>query len=160
MPFSTDTNWPQGLINVFNVCRKTHDQNTPFKYRYYTTYDRLLNHALIQDSGFTFIISFQSTPTEPSLHDLVESDHFMVVLDLEQKPVLIVDIKNDGWANDPDRRRSADTLMRDRFDQMLYLCPLPQLYGLSLLRTSLHVYCGEKATGKVIPKFSGRPDED
>jgi hypothetical protein len=152
MPFSTDTNWPQGLINIFNACRKTHDQNTPFEYCYYATYDRLLNHTLIQDSGFTFIISLQTTPAE--------SDHFMVVLDLEQKPILIVNIKDDGWANVPHRRRSADTFMRDRFDQMLYSCPLPQLYGLSLLGTSLRVYCGEKATCKVTPKFSGRPDED
>jgi hypothetical protein len=158
MPFSTDTNWPQGLIDVFDACRKTHNPDTPSEYRYYAAYDRLLNHALIQDSGFTFLISFQTKLAERSRSDPVESDYFIVVLDLEQKPVLIVDFKDDKWANDPDRRQRADILMRDRYNQMLYSCPLPQLYGLSLLGTSLRVYCGDKAACKVTPQFSGRPD--
>jgi hypothetical protein len=50
--------------------------------------------------------------------------------------------------------------MRQRYDQMLPNCPIPHLYGLSLLGTSLRVYCGDKVTGKVTPHFIGRPNVD
>ena len=59
-----------------------------------------------------------------------------MVFNPEYKPVLIMDIKDDGWANEPDARRKADPLMRQRLDQMLPDCLVPRLYGLSPLRTS------------------------
>jgi hypothetical protein len=83
-----------------------------------------------------------------------------VVLNQEQKPVLIAEIKDDRWANKADKRRKADTQMRERFDQMLHNCAIPRLYGLSLLGTSLRVYCADKVTGEVTPHFLGRPDVD
>ena len=43
---------------------------------------------------------------------------------------------------------------------MLPNCPIPRLYGLSLLGTSLRVYCGDKVTGEVTPHFVGRPNVD
>lgn len=48
--------------------------------------------------------------------------------------------------------------MRQQYDQMLPSCPIPRLYGLSLLGTSLRVYCGNKNTGEVTPHFVGRPN--
>jgi hypothetical protein len=84
----------------------------------------------------------------------------MVVLNQEQKPVLIVEIKDDRWADEPDKRQGADTQMRQQYDQMLPNCPIPHLYGLSLLGTSLRVYCGDKVTGEVTPHFVGRPNAD
>lgn len=84
----------------------------------------------------------------------------MVVLNQEQKPVLIADIKDDRWANEPNKRLRADTQMRQRYDQMLPNCPIPRLYGLSLLGTSLRVYCGDKVTGEITPHFVGRPNVD
>ena len=50
--------------------------------------------------------------------------------------------------------------MRQLYDQMLPNCPIPRLYGLSLLGTSLRVYCGDKLTGEVTPHFVGRPNAD
>ncbi|KIL55291.1 hypothetical protein M378DRAFT_173746 [Amanita muscaria Koide BX008] len=47
--------------------------------------------------------------------------------------------------------------MRQRYDSMLRNCPLPRLWGLSLLGTSLRVYAGEVATGELEPAFVGRP---
>jgi hypothetical protein len=111
----------------------------------------------MQDS-YTFTLTHQTTRDETSLREHVESDTFMVVSDLEQNPVLIVEIKDDRWANKADARRRADTKMRQLYDQMLHKCTMPQLYGLSLLGTSLRVYCGEKATGNVTPVFVGRPN--
>ncbi|KIL60254.1 hypothetical protein M378DRAFT_168267 [Amanita muscaria Koide BX008] len=40
---------------------------------------------------------------------------------------------------------------------MLHNCPLPRLWGLSLLGTSLRVYAGDVATGELEPVFIDRP---
>lgn len=63
-------------------------------------------------------------------------------------------------ANEPHKRLKADTQMRQLYDQMLPDCPSPRLYGLSLLGTSLRVYCGDKVTGEITPRFVGRPYAD
>jgi hypothetical protein len=149
---------PRGfkLLNIFNVSR---NQNAPLESRYYGPYDsdRLFNYAVIEGS-FTFFLDLQTAPDETSARDAVVV--FMVVLNQEQKPVLIAEIKDDRWANKPDKRRRADTQMRQRYDRMLINCPIPRLYGLSLLGTSLRVYCGDKFTGEVTPHFVGRPNEN
>ena len=154
MPFSTDANWPQGLLDIFNISR---NQIAAFESRYYGPYDRLFNYAVIEGS-FNFFLAPQTAPDETSPRDAVDFVVFMVVLNREQKPVLIAEIKGDRWANEPDKRQRADTQMRQRYDQMLPNCPIPRLYGLSLLGTSLRVYCGDKATGEVTPHFVGRPN--
>jgi hypothetical protein len=129
MPISTDVNWPQSILNIFNINRKP---NPP-------------------------LLALQTAHDKTSPHDAVDLAS-MVVFNLEYKPVLIMEIRDDGWANEPDNRRRADSLMRQRFDQMLPDCDIPRLYGLSLLGTSLHVYCGDKVTGVVTPQFVGRLD--
>jgi hypothetical protein len=60
MPFSTDTTWPPGLINIFNLRRESRNQNSAFESRYYGAYDRLFNYAVIQGS-FNFILAIQPT---------------------------------------------------------------------------------------------------
>ena len=154
MPFATDVNWPEGLLNIFNVSR---NRNAPFESRYNGPYDRLFNCAVIEGS-FTFFLAPRTAPDETSPRDAVDFTVFMVVLNQEQQPVLIAEIKDDGWVGEPDKRQRADSQMRKRFDQMLPNCPIPRLYGLSLLGTSLRVYCGDKATGGVTPLFVGRSD--
>ncbi|KAI6154638.1 hypothetical protein BKA82DRAFT_860898 [Pisolithus tinctorius] len=91
MPFSADTNWLQGLLKIFEV---SHDKNAPLESRYYGPYDRLFNYAVIEGS-FTFFLAPQAAPDEASQRDAVDFVYFMVVLNQEQKPVLIADIKND-----------------------------------------------------------------
>jgi hypothetical protein len=48
--------------------------------------------------------------------------------------------------------------MRQRYDEMLHKCAIPHLYGLSLMGTSLRIYCGNKATRRISPTFIRRPD--
>ena len=43
------------------------------------------------------------------------------------------------------------------YDSMLNDCPLPRLWGLSLLGTSLRVYCGDVVTRDLGPVFKSRP---
>ena len=110
--------------------------------------------------SFTFFLAPLTAPDETSARDAVDFVVSMVVLNRRQEPVLFANIKDDRWANEPDKRRRADTLMRQRYDQMLPNFPIPRLYGLSLLGTSLRVYCGDKDTGEAKPHFVGRPNPD
>lgn len=90
MPFSTDANWPQGLLNIFNISR---NQNAPFESRYYGPYDRLFNYAVTEDS-FTFFLALQTASDETSACDTVDFVVFMV-LNQEQKLVLFAEIEDD-----------------------------------------------------------------
>lgn len=69
---------------------------------------------------------------------LVETSARDVVLNQEQKLPLIADAIDGRWANKPDKHRAADTQMH--YDQSLHNCALG---------TSLRVFCGDKATGKI-----------
>ena len=134
MPFSTDTNWLPGLLNFFNISR---NQKLPPESRYYGPYDRLFNYALIEGS-FTFSLTPQIEPEEMSApHDVADSVELFVILNQVQKPVLIVDIQDDSWVNKPYTRQRANIRMCRWYNEMLYDCPIPRLYGLSLFGTSL-----------------------
>jgi len=160
MPFPTDRNWPQDLLNIFNVCRSQNPTiMTPFVARYYGPYDKLLNYAMI-DGSFDFFLAPQVVPDETSRHDTLDSVFSPVVFNQDQKSVLFAMIEEDRWATAPYMRQKADTLMRQRYEQMLHDCPIPHLYGLSLLGTSLRVYCGDKDTGKITPPFVGRSNRN
>lgn len=50
----------------------------------------------------------------------------------------------DSWAQKAASRYCADGCMRDRYVLMLEDCPVPRLWGLSLLGTSARVYCGDR----------------
>ncbi|KAK0449377.1 hypothetical protein EV421DRAFT_1411445 [Armillaria borealis] len=154
MPFSTDTNWPQGLSKIFSICRQ---QNQPFEYRYYGPYDKLLNYCFETDS-FQFFVTPQHPPSELSASDAVSFIVFIVVFNEQRQPVLLAEIKDDGWAGKPDFHLAADKLVRRRYDSMMPECPLPRLWGLSLLSTSLRVYRGDIATGSLQPEYQAHPD--
>jgi len=160
MPFSTDANWPQFLLNIFKISR---NQNVPLKSRYHGPYDRLFNYTLVEGSS-TFLFSRRTVPDsdEPSARDAVDFQVFqvMMVSNQEQKPVLLVDIQDDKWATEPDKRHRADTQIRQQYDQMLPNSAIPHLYGLSLLGTSLRIYRGDKVTGAVTPHFVDHPYAD
>lgn len=67
------------------------------------------------------------------------------------KPVPIVEVGDDRWAQEAGRRYRADEQMRHRYELMLDDCPTPRLWGLSVLGTSMRVYCGDKASDEVTP---------
>ena len=154
MSFSTDTAWPQGFRTTFDICR---EQGKPFENRYYGPYDKLLNYCF----GESFYLVAPQNP--PSDHDdarreTVDFIVFLVVFDAKNhRPVLFAEIKDDGLAHQAGFRFKADDQIRRRYDAMFADCPLPRLWGLSLLGTSLRVYCGTVATRTVEPAFVPRP---
>ncbi|KAK0220391.1 hypothetical protein IW262DRAFT_1384291 [Armillaria fumosa] len=151
MLLSTDTNWPEGLSTIFSICRQ---QNQPFEFRYYGPYDKLLNYCF---DSFRFFVALQP-PSELDTSDTVNFIVFIVVFNEQRQPVLIADIKDDGWASKPAFRLAADEQIRRWYDSMMPECPLPRLWGLSLLGTSLRVYCGDIATYTLQPEYQTRPD--
>ncbi|KAH9989213.1 hypothetical protein BJV77DRAFT_1069655 [Russula vinacea] len=156
MPFSTDTKWPQGLLDIFETHRN--QKYSPLEYPYFGPYIKLLDYAIVEDD-FTFLITPQTTYHEGSPEDYVPGPFatFLVVMNQEHKPVLFAEI---GCANDAYGRQNADAQMRWRFYQLLEQYPIPRLYGLSLLGTSLCVYCTDKASGIITPDYVHDPGVD
>ncbi|KAK2467553.1 hypothetical protein APHAL10511_000408 [Amanita phalloides] len=149
MPFQSDQTWPGGLLTIFNHARAN---RTSFESRYYGPYDKLLNYCF--GESFTFYVAPQNPPRDGSIDFVV----FLVVFDSNDRPVLIVEVKDDSWAEKAELRYRADDQMRGRYALMLDDCPLPSLWGLSLFGTSARVYCGDKTTYEVQPPAIVRPD--
>ena len=110
------------------------------------------------DNFFNFVISPQTAPRERSPRDTVDITVYLLILDPELNLVLFVEINDDSWAHGSNTCLAADGQMCQRYDQLLFQCPIPQLYRLSLLGTSLRIYCGEKATNNLTPDFVDHPD--
>ena len=159
MPFSTDTKWPQGLLDIFEFHRN--QKYPPVEYLYFGPYINLLNYAIVEDD-FNFFVTPQATYDEGSTDGYIPGPFgtFLVVMTKEHKPILFVEIKPDEWADNAYCRRNADTRMRRRFNQIQYQCPIPHLYGLSLLGTSLRIYCADKAAHTITPQFVRDPGRD
>ncbi|KZP31388.1 hypothetical protein FIBSPDRAFT_849882 [Athelia psychrophila] len=153
MPFSTDTTWPAGLVTIFNICRQ---ELQPFENRYYAPYNTLLTYCFGPDL-FEFFVAPPPPLCEFPPRDTVKTTVFLIVFDARRRPVLIAEIEEDAWTSRPDTRFEADRQMRQRYDSLLAGCPLPRMWGLSLLGTSLRVYRGDAVTGGLEPLFEDRP---
>lgn len=158
MPFTTDTAWPAGLLNVFEIFRHQPEPFDKPENRYYGPYSKLLAYCFGPDS-YEFIVAPQNPPSDLSPRDTVDFFVFLIVFDIQRRPVLMAEIKDDAWATRAEYRFKADDQIRQRYNFMLHDCPLPRLWGLSLLGTSLRVYCGDVATRDLEPEFENRPGD-
>jgi hypothetical protein len=113
MPFQSDNTWPTGLQTIFNHGRA---KRTTFEDRYYGPYDKLLNYCF--GGSFTFYIAPQNPPRDDS-RDVFDPTVFLVVFDSNDKPVLIVEAKDDSWIEKAELRYRADDQMRSRYALML-----------------------------------------
>ncbi|KIM35448.1 hypothetical protein M413DRAFT_32477 [Hebeloma cylindrosporum] len=111
---------------------------------YYGPYDKLLNYCF--GRGFTFYVAPQK-PSASDSRDTGESTAFLVVYNVDDKPVLIVGIKDDSWAQKAELRYRTDKQKRDQYGLMLDDCPIPRLWGL----------CGDKASYYVTPQAALSP---
>jgi hypothetical protein len=121
MPFQTDNAWPAGLLTIFEHGRAKH---STFENCYYGPYDKLLNYCF--GSDFTFYVAPQNPPASDS-HDTVDFIVFLVVFNSDDEPVLIVEVKDDSWAQKAELRYRADKQMCDRYGLMLDDCPTPKV---------------------------------
>lgn len=152
MPFHTDGHWPAGLLTIFDHARA---KQSTFENRYYGPYDKLLNYCF--GGNFNFYVAPQN-PTRDDSRETVDSTVLLVVFDVHNKPVMIIEVKDDLWAQNAELRFRADAQMRDRYAIMLGQCPLPRLWGISLLGTFARVYCGDRDSYELEPPAVPRPD--
>ncbi|KAJ7716885.1 hypothetical protein B0H14DRAFT_3522163, partial [Mycena olivaceomarginata] len=119
MSFATDTTWPLPLKKIFAVFRATHGS---LEDRYYGAYDKLLNYCF--------------GPAKREGADAVDVIVYLIVRDAKQRPVFLLEVKDDTHREVPSLRHAADTQMRDRYNQLLYACP-------SAMGTDIRVYTGD-----------------
>ena len=153
MPFESDNAWPTGLLAIFEHARA---MKTTFERRYYGPYDKLLNYCF--GDSFQFYIAPQNSTRDDSRDAAIDFIVSFIVFHRSRKPVLMVEIKDDSWAQKAELRYRADKQMRERYALMLDECPLPRLWGLSLLGTSMRVYCGDTTSFEVDPPAIPRPE--
>ncbi|KAJ7668861.1 hypothetical protein B0H17DRAFT_1087583 [Mycena rosella] len=72
-------------------------------------------------------------------------------MDQRRQPVFLIEVKDDSPLTAPSKRAAADQQMRARYDGLLYNCPLPLLYGLSVMGTNMRVYIGDAVTMTLNP---------
>ena len=152
MPLDQENAWPAGLRTIFEHARS---KRAPFENRYYGPYDKLLNYCF----GETF--NFYVAPQNPPRDDRSDAADFFVsfvVCDKDGHPVLFVEVKDDAWVRKAELRYRADKQMGDRYALLLDECPLPRLWALSILGTSMRIYSGDTASYDVSPPAIPRPE--
>lgn len=154
MSFTSDIEWPWQLKRVFESLKQK-PTNTAQESRYYSGYNKLLQHCFRDSLDYT-IAPQAPPPTAPR-----EAADFMVwllVFDEDLKPVLLVEVKDDSWLSRPATRERADAQMRERYEDVLVDCPRTKLYGISFIGTKMRVYAGDVVTEEIIPPHTPRPD--
>ncbi|KAJ7471977.1 hypothetical protein FB451DRAFT_312077 [Mycena latifolia] len=151
MPFSTDTAWPLPLQTIFDVSRAIRGT---LEDRYSGPYDKLLNYCF---DGFDNFLA--PAPTRDDATEAVDFVVSLVVMNRHRQPVFLIQIQNDFNLASPSKRSVADQQMRSRYDDLLYNCPLPVLYGLSVMGTNMRVYTGDTAAMSLDPpRVATSPD--
>ena len=153
MSFTSDTEWPWKLKRVFEIL-KQRPTNTAQESRYYSGYNKLLQHCFRDSLDYT--IAPQAPPT--AQRESVDLMVWLLVLDEDLKPVLLVEVKDDSWLSRPATRERADAQMRERYEDVLADCPLTELYGISFIGTKMRVYTGDVAMQEITPPHTPRPD--
>ncbi|KAJ7888526.1 hypothetical protein B0H13DRAFT_1705862 [Mycena leptocephala] len=144
MPFTTDTAWPAALKTIFEVSRATPGS---LEHRYYGPYDKLLNYCF---DGFEYFVAPQAPPREDRT-ETIDFLVYLVVMNQRRQPVFLIEVQDDSHLAAPSKRAAADQRMRFRYDDLLYNCPIPILYGLSVIGTNMRVYTGDAATMTLNP---------
>ena len=155
MPFSTDNSCPPALLRIFEICR---NKGKSLENRYYGPYNKLLSYCF--GDSFDFFVAPQNPLSDGATGDTVDFVVFFIVFDADSRPVLMAEIKDDNCTRNAHFRFEADKQLRRRYDATFDACPLPRLWGLSLLGTSLRIYRGDAATRAITPPYQGRPRED
>ena len=123
--------------------------------RLFTTTLMTSSSIMMIKGSFAFFLAPLALPDETS--EILIYDVSLVVYNQDQKPVLFAMIKTDRGATTvhASTHQWADCRMRQRYEEILYDCPIPHLYGLCLFGTFLRVYCEDKDTGRITPDFVG-----
>ncbi|KXN87529.1 hypothetical protein AN958_08508 [Leucoagaricus sp. SymC.cos] len=150
MQFLEDHAWPATLLTLIeSICNRP----MPFSSHYHGSYLMLLYYCF-REPNFMFLVAPQPIPQDSRIHD---ATNFNICLGLPRNSndlVCLVEVKDDHWNLSADLSYLADQQMRNRYSKMREACPLPRLWGISLLGTKMCIYCGDTVTNMVDPLVS------
>ena len=156
MSFLTFQQWPKHMVRLFQI-KMVKDGN--LESRFYGPYNTILNWCFdTADNTYQFFVSSQQ-PTIFDKRDAIDFQVEFIVRNDQDKPVLIVEIKDGSHNALPSTRHSADAQIHSRFDELLVQCPLPHLYAISFLGIGMRVYSGSVETFLVEPPPTHRPSQ-
>lgn len=121
--------------------------NNPSEKDYYAPFDKLLNTEF--DTKDKYTVAPQSFPVPKSYNSI--DFYIEYEVQLEDKPILIIEIKVENNKKLLACRKEADNQLRQRLVELYELCPLNKLYGISFFGTYYSVYCLDKETMKIYP---------
>ncbi|KAJ7072865.1 hypothetical protein C8F01DRAFT_1105521 [Mycena amicta] len=130
MPLATDVAWSHALVKTFDIARNSTSENP-----YLGAHLKLITYCFDRSFDFTYVCQ-----TGDSMVYLVVFDDVRP----EQCPVFLIQVNDDEHKLSLTERQAADEKMRKRYNDLLRDCPIPSLYGLSVMGTRMQVYCGDK----------------
>jgi hypothetical protein len=120
MSSQTDNTWPAGLLSIFEHCRDRHE-----------TFENCYSGSLRQTVELLFrewfrILRRTAEPPVLDSHDAINFIVMLVVSNGHVKPVLLIEVKDDTWAQKAELRfcYRADIHMCRRYALMLDDCPV------------------------------------
>jgi len=118
--------WPRQVVRQFEKVPPN-----PSEADFHGPYNKLLNTVFPPESEFTVVPQYMPSSRE--------SADFLVVFEviLEDKPVLILELRSPSDLRYASKRRAADRKVRDRIHDLYADCPLPVLHAVSAMGTRL-----------------------
>ncbi|KAF5364358.1 hypothetical protein D9756_001111 [Leucocoprinus leucothites] len=102
---------------------------------------------------FEFDVALQRFPSlqNPGAVDFVaKASQETFIVQMRNAPVLIVEIMDPSHLSNTQSRQAADDQIRLRYRQMLDLCPIDTLYGISIIGRYMRVYYASKEGERII----------
>ena len=135
MPFATDTAWPEWLITFFDY-EKAQPWST--KCRYNGIYNSILHYCM---EGL--LVAPEPLAREEGSNTVVPL-LFLIVFrhrdhKLQRLPLLIVQVADDEWLESAHTRYRADQEMRNHYNTLLSCCPIPCLWDISAMGSSVRL---------------------
>jgi hypothetical protein len=122
--------WPQTVLRQFQTIPANCKESD-----FHGPYNKLLNYYFPPDSDFTVVPLYLQAASR-------DSADFIVCFEirLENKPVLIVELKDPAAIQHISTRGEADGQIRRRIIDLVQNCPLHTLHAISALGTKLCFY--------------------
>lgn len=123
--------WSDNILQRFNSIPANPREND-----YYAPYNKLLNYIFPPDTEFTVVPQSYPVPESRDSIDFV----IEYLIEVQNKPVLILEIKSPSNIKFLSKRQEADNQIRRRLRDIADLCPLDKLYGISAFGTDIRAY--------------------
>jgi len=140
-----DAPWPQWLINSFAIANQT--EFAADESAYYGPYNRLLFYLFGIEGPFDINFDLPKNSYDSGAVDTIA----LFTVELNNHPVLFIEIKAPASFVLDSRRRQADNQMRDHFLDLRHNLVTPRLPGISVFGTRLAFYEYVAATNKLTP---------